>query len=116
MRWIPAISGAISTAAAVVVLAFVPQGQVTEQVPEPLVAQTGPEGFEIGESDPVEATTPTRALLVAPEVTPDVPELGSTLADVLADGGFTEFVGATELSRTLPESVVDVLIAEGSVD
>lgn len=105
MRWIPAISGVVATAAAVVVLLSVPQSQVVEAVPTPIVTP----------ADIVAATAPTRLVEISPSVTPEVPELGSSVADVLAEGGFTEFVGSTELGRTLPESVVDVLVAEGVV-
>jgi hypothetical protein len=102
MRWIPAISGAIATAAALLVLASVPQGEDTEVVSAPIVTSV----------DLVATTTSAPMADVAPPVVPDVPELGESVANVLADGGFTEFVGSTELGQTLPKSVVDLLVAE----
>ncbi len=71
MRWVPAISGAIATAAAVVVLLAVPQSQVVEAVPAPIVTST----------QIVAATTDTQVVEVTPAVTPDVPELGSSVAN-----------------------------------
>lgn len=105
MRWIPAISGAIATAAAVLVLASVPQTEDAEVVSAPMVTTV----------DLPTTTTSAPVPDVASPVVPDVPELGESVADVLADGGFTEFVGSAELTQTLPEEVVDLLIAEGTV-
>jgi hypothetical protein len=102
MRWIPAISGAIATAAALLVLTSVPQGEATGVVSAPIVTSV----------DPVAPTTSASMADVAPPVAPGVPELGESVANVLADGGFTEFVGSTELGQTLPKSVVDLLVAE----
>jgi hypothetical protein len=62
--------------------------------------------------DLVAPTTSVPLADVAPPVAPEVPELGESVANVLADGGFTEFVGSTELGQTLPKSVVDLLVAE----
>lgn len=105
MRWIPAVSGALATAAAVLVLASVPQGEDAEAVSAPIVTSV----------DLVARTTSVPLADIAPPVAPEVPELGESVADVLAVEGFTEFVGSRELTRTLPEDVVDLLIAEGTV-
>jgi hypothetical protein len=44
-----------------------------------------------------------------------VADLETDITDVLADGGYTQFMGASELSETLSDDVVQVLIDEEAV-
>jgi hypothetical protein len=105
MRWISSIGGAIATGAAVLVLLSLPTGsQATETVEPPIEFESAPEPVE---QSTVEEQPP------APDL--DVPDLGDGIADVLAESGYTQFVGSDELTNTLPDDIVQVLIKEEAV-
>jgi hypothetical protein len=105
MRWISSIGGIIATGAAIAVLV-----SLSTVTPPPDAA-----------SSPVEETTSTelpveRVVVEEPvELDLSVPDLAEGLTDVLAEGGYTQFLGATELSETLSDDVVQVLIREAAV-
>lgn len=103
MRWISSIGGVIATGAAVLVLISLPTDpDVVEVVVSPI---------EI-ESEPVEESFVEEPL---PEPDLDVADLGEGIADVLAENGYTQFVGSEELTEQLPDDVVQVLINEDAV-
>jgi hypothetical protein len=70
---------------------------------------------------PIEETTwvepPAQQVVIEQPAEQDlnVPDLGEGLTDVLAESGYTQFVGATELSESLSNDVVQVLISEEAV-
>jgi hypothetical protein len=105
MRWISSIGGVIATGAAVLVLVSLP----TE--PQASEAETAPIEVE-SIVEPVEQTTVEEQPL-RPDL--DVPDLGDGIADVLAESGYTQFVGSDELTESLPDDVVQVLITEDAV-
>ena len=105
MRWISSIGGVIATGAAALVLISLPtDAQVDESAPPPIeaVPEVEPVDQSFVEEQPAE-----------PDL--DVPELGDGIADVLADSGYTQFVGSEELTENLPDDVVQVLIDEDAV-
>lgn len=105
MRWISSIGGVVATGAAALVLISLP---TDAQVPEPVTLPIGAETeVESAEKSFVEEQTP--------EPDFDVPDLGDGIADVLADSGYTEFVGSEELMESLSDDVVQVLINEETV-
>lgn len=105
MRWVSSMGGVVATAAAIAVLVSLP---TRTQAPD-------------AASLPIEVSTSVES--VVQEVVVEHPEdhdmsvadLGSDLVDVLAEGGYTQFVGAEELSQVLSEDVVQVLISEETV-
>ena len=101
MRWISSIGGAIATGAAVLVLISLPTD------PDVVDAVVAP--IEIG---PVEESF-VEEQLAEPDL--DVADLGEGIADVLAESGYTQFVGSEELTEHLPDDVVQVLIDEDAV-
>ena len=103
MRWISAIGGTIATGAALLVLISLPgNAEVPEVAATPVVAEVAP----------VE-----QPLVVDQTVTRDlsVPDLGEGIDDVLAESGYTQFTSVDELSKVLPDDVVQVLIDEEAV-
>jgi hypothetical protein len=105
MRWISSIGGAIATGAAVLVLISLPTDpDVVDVVVSPIEIES-----EIG---PVEESFVEEQL---PEPDLDVADLGEGIADVLAESGYTQFVGSEELTEHLPDDVVQVLINEDAV-
>jgi hypothetical protein len=105
MRWISSIGGVIATGAAMLVLISLPTDpQVSEPVIPPIEVESAPEPIE---QSFVEEPLP------APDM--DVPDLGDGIADVLAESGYTQFVGSDELGDSLPDDVVQVLINEEAV-
>jgi hypothetical protein len=105
MRWISSISGVIATGAAVLVLISLPTDpEVSEAVEMPVDTMSQ---MEPAEQSLVEELPPAPSL--------DVPHLGEGIADVLAESGYTQFVDSQELTDTLPDDVVQVLINEESV-
>ncbi len=105
MRWLSSIGGIIATAAAMAVLISLP----AEAPP------FAPVESPIEEAAPV--TSPPQQIVSEPPVTHDmsVPDLTDNIADVLAKNGYTQFVGSSDLSETLPDEVVQVLIGEEAV-
>jgi hypothetical protein len=102
MRWISSIGGVIATGAAVLVLVSLPtEPQASESATPPLEVESIVE--------PVEQTTVEEQ---PPQPDLDVPDLGDGIADVLAESGYTQFVGSDELTESLPDDVVQVLIKE----
>lgn len=105
MRWISSIGGAIATGAAVLVLISLPtEPQASELATPPLDIENV---VQPAEQSHVEQEVP------APDI--DVPDLGDGIADVLAESGYTQFVGSDELGESLPDDVVQVLINEETV-
>lgn len=105
MRWISSIGGVIATGAAVLVLISLPtDAQADESATPPIEA--------VSEVKPVEQSFVEEQ---SPEPDLDVPQLGDGIADVLADSGYTQFVGSEELTENLPDDVVQVLINEDAV-
>ncbi len=105
MRWISSIGGVIATGAAVLVLMSLPTDpQVSEPVTPPIEVEVAAEPTE---QPFVEEQLP------APDL--DVPDLGDGIADVLAESGYTQFVGSDELTDSLPDDVVQVLLKEDAV-
>ena len=103
MRWISSIGGVIATGAAVLVLISLPTD------PDVVDAVVSPIESEIV---PVEESFVEEQL---PEPDLDVADLGEGIADVLAESGYTQFVGSEELTENLPADVVQVLINEDVV-
>ena len=102
MRWISSIGGVIATGAAVLVLISLPTDpDVVDAVVSPIEIES-----EIGT---VEESFVEEQL---PEPDLDVADLGEGIADVLAESGYTQFVGSEELTENLPDDVVQVLINE----
>ena len=102
MRWISSIGGVIATGAAVLVLISLPTDpDVVDAVVSPIEIDS-----EIGT---VEESFVEEQL---PEPDLDVADLGEGIADVLAESGYTQFVGSEELTENLPDDVVQVLINE----
>ena len=109
MRWISSIGGVIATGAAVLVLISLPTDpDVVDAVVSPIEIDSGIDS-EIGtlEESFVEEQLPEPDL--------DVADLGEGIADVLAESGYTQFVGSEELTENLPDDVVQVLINEDVV-
>jgi hypothetical protein len=105
MRWISSIGGAIATAAAVLVLVSLPTDhQVVEAVETPIDVE---DTFE-STTEPFVDEQPG-----LPDL--DVPDLGEGIADVLAGGGYTQFIGSEELTERLPDDVVQVLVNDEAV-
>lgn len=109
MRWIPAVSGLIATAAAVLVivsLAQTPQRDTSAPPPEAPIGAVE----QVVESPPTTIQQGTRS-------EPDVSVLGvdTAVSNALIDAGYTEFVGSNELRSQLPDSVADALTRHGSV-
>ena len=107
MRWISSIGGVIATGAAVLVLISLPTDpDVVDAVVSPIEIES-----EIGtvEESFVEESFVEEQL---PEPDLDVADLGEGIADVLAESGYTQFVGSEELTENLPDDVVQVLINE----
>lgn len=105
MRWISSIGGAIATGAAVLVLLSLPtEPQAAEAVEPPTEVESAVEPVE---QSIVEVQPPDPDL--------DVPDLGDGISDVLAESGYTQFVGSDELTNTLPDDIVQVLITEEAV-
>ena len=102
MRWIPAAAGLVATAAAVVVLASI------QTAPEPLEAIATETTTQPGVPT-VEVVEPAEQPAVG------VPDLAGSVADVLAQDGYTEFVGETRLIESLPADVVQLLIDSEAV-
>ena len=89
MRWFSSIGGVIATGAAALVLVSLPtDAQVDESAPPPIeaVPEVEPVDQSFVEEQPAE-----------PDL--DVPELGDSIADVLADSGYTQFVGSEDPRR-----------------
>jgi hypothetical protein len=105
MRWLSSIGGIIATGAAIAVLVSLPT-----ETPLPEIAST-----LIEEVD----SSPPHSSQITIEETADrdlsVPDLRDDVTDVLAESGYTQFVGISKLSETLPDDVVQVLINEESV-
>ena len=105
MRWISSIGGMIATGAAIAVLVSLPTG-----TPPPEAVNS-----------PIEEATwvepPAQQVVIEEPAQPElsVPDLGEDLTGVLAESGYTQFVGATELSESLSNDVVQVLISEEAV-
>ncbi len=103
MRWISAIGGMIATGAALLVLTTLPtDAEVPEVAATPVVVDVAP----VEEPLVIDQTVITDL---------DVPDLGEGIADVLAEGGYTQFTSIDELSEVLPDDVVQVLIDEQAV-
>ncbi len=105
MRWLSSIGGIIATGAAIAVL--VSLGTVSQ----PPQAADSP----IADASSVEPTAPQVVMEqpVEPEVT--VEDLGDDLTEILAESGYAQSVGPSELSDSLPDDVVQVLISEDAV-
>ena len=105
MRWISSIGGIIATGAAIAVLVSLPTGTPpVEAVNSPIgeTTLTEPPGQQVVIEQPAEHDL-------------SVPDLGDGLTDILAESGYTQFVGTTELSEMLSDDVVQVLISEEAV-
>lgn len=110
MRWISTIGGVIATGAALLVLVSLPSESVpaesaSAETVEPPIAVLA-EVEQIGE--PINGEQ-------LPEPDLDVAGLGRGIANVLADSGYTQFVGSGELMEKLPDDVVQVLMNEEAV-
>ncbi len=105
MRWVSSIGGVIATGAAIAVLVSLP---TRTQAPDAA-------SLPIDVSPPVEPVVQDVVLEQPVEHDMSVAGLGSDLVGVLAEGGYTRFVGAEELSEVLSEDVVQVLISEETV-
>ncbi len=98
MRWISAVSGLAVWIAAMVALAAVNGGSAPAPSPEAITPEIVAEVVEVTRSS------------VGAEVGPptiELDELGSSVSDVLASRGYTQFVRAEELD--LPPSIVALL-------
>ena len=104
MRWISAIGGIVATGAALAVLVSLPTGTPLSDAADSSIEPT------------TQVESPSQEIVLEQPVLPDlsVPELGDEVAGVLAESGYTQFVGSTELSEMLPDDVVQVLIDEGA--
>jgi len=105
MRWISSIGGAIATGAAALVLVSLPS--------EPVVAEPVAQPIAVAI-----AIEPTEHQIVDDQPLPpdiDVPDLGDSIADVLAESGYTQFVDSDELAQRLSDDVVQVLISQDAV-
>lgn len=105
MRWLPAFTGALATATAVVVLATM---SMSNSAP-PVKAFAAP-----APPVPVEASTPPVTVVEDADVPVAVSGVDETVSGALRDAGYAQFVDAGELSG-LPTSVLDALIGEGAV-
>ncbi len=105
MRWVSSIGGVIATGAAIAVLVSLPT-----EPPLSVVADSPVEEASVVEP-------PVQQIVIEEPVQHDlsVPELGDGVTDVLAEGGYTQFVGISELSESLADDVVQVLISEEAV-
>jgi len=77
-------------------------------VGSPVQAEPAPKAGLAAPEDVVEATT-------TPIDPIEIAELSDAVTKALSEGGFTERIGASELSADLPDSVVKVLIANDAV-
>jgi hypothetical protein len=105
MRWISTVAGVIATAAGVLVVVSLSQGEATppppDAQPQIVVATTVPE-----------TTTEVVTLTI-----PDIPVSGldPAVSDALITSGYTEFVGEGDLGSVLSPEVALVLTEEGAV-
>ncbi|NHZ70108.1 MAG: hypothetical protein GWP18_00525 [Proteobacteria bacterium] len=108
MRWIPAIGGMIATMAAIIVL-----GSVNAATPADAAFDEEPE-VEV-----VVVTTTTlpviEEIVQLPQPDLDLAELDVDLSDVLADKGYSQFMGESELAETVGADIAQVLIDQGAV-
>ncbi|MCL1594459.1 MAG: hypothetical protein M3132_08920 [Actinomycetia bacterium] len=107
MRWIPAIGGVIATMAAIIVL-----GSVSAATPSDTAFDEEPEVEVVATttSPPV-----VEQIVQAPQPDVDLSELGGDLSDVLADKGYSQFMGESELAETVGADIAQVLIDQGAV-
>lgn len=105
MRWISPIGGLIATGAAILVLVSLPTGTQPPDATSSLTERTSsvePVVQQLNVEQPIGHNL-------------SVANLDEELVDVLAESGYTQFVGAGELFESLSDDIVQVLIREEAV-